>query len=143
MDLGREGFEESGNVSPAGLRSCDVAYLSVKLRISIGSSSNTSGVGCARLSCSSSSFLANTSPSTVSSSSGTTLVLRGSSMSVTCGPCSVLARLRDAFVLGAASSREKDRVVCKSLGRPDMMAIWGRRSGYNECRVPASDLRCY
>jgi hypothetical protein len=99
-------------------------YLSVRLRISMGSSSNESGAAarCGVVD-SSSSFFTKTSPSAASSSSGTMFALRGSSMSDTGGPCSVLARLRDSGLLGAASSRVKEREGCRLLGRAAILVI--------------------
>lgn len=57
------------------------------------------------------------------------LFLSGSNMSVTWGPCSVLALLRDSGLFGAASRREKDREGCKFLGRSVMLAIYVEWSG--------------
>ena len=107
---------------------CDMGgrrYLSVKLRISMGSSSKVSGTLDSSLSSSScsSSFFANTSPSVFSSSSGTMAAFNGSSMSDACGPCSVLARLRESGLLGAESSRVKEREGCRFLGRPVMLLL--------------------
>ena len=100
-------------------------YLSVKLRISIGSSSKVSGTLGSSLSwcSSSSSFFANTSPSGFSSSSGTMAALSGSSMSDAFGPCSVFARLRERGLLGAESRRVKEREGCKFLGRSAMVLL--------------------
>jgi hypothetical protein len=97
-------------------------HLSVKLRISMGSSSNVSTVApCAEAS-SSSSFFTNTSPSGGSSSSSTMFALRGSSMSGTLGPWSVLARLRAMGALGVDSRRVKEREGLRFPGRADMVA---------------------
>jgi hypothetical protein len=88
----------------------------------MGSSSNVSGVlGSGEPTVSSSSGLAKTSPGILSSSSGTMFVLRGSSMSGRCRPCSVLARLRESGLLGAESIRVKDREGWRFLGRCDMV----------------------
>jgi hypothetical protein len=90
----------------------------------MGSSSKESGVASCAVASSSSSCLTNTSLSTVSSSSGTMLALRGSSISETGGPCSVLARLRDSVLLGADSRRVKEREGCRLLGRADISAVF-------------------
>ena len=124
MNFGRERFEKPRRDQPAEwTAACMPTYLSVRLRISMGSSSKTSGCGgSGALSCSV--LLTKTSPSTFSSSSGRTLAFKGSSISGTWGPCKVLARVRDVVLLGAASRRVKDRDGCRSLGRADMVGVW-------------------
>jgi hypothetical protein len=123
VDLCRKGFEEPVTSARHNTRLGILYYLSVKLRISMGSSSNVStAASCAEAS-SSSSFFTNTSLSGASSSSRTMFVLRGSSMSDTWGgPWSVLARFRDMGLFGVESRRVKEREGCRFLGRADMVA---------------------
>jgi hypothetical protein len=124
VDFGCEGVEESVWSQLASVSDYyHGLYLSVRLRISIGSSSNESDAASCGVADSSSSFLTNTSPSAASSSSGTMFALRGSSMFDTGGPCSVLARLRDSGLLGVASSRVKEREGCRLLGRAAILMI--------------------
>jgi hypothetical protein len=44
-------------------------------------------------------------------------------MSDACGPCSVFARLRESGLLGAESSRVKEREGCRFLGRPVILLL--------------------
>jgi len=146
MDLGCKGLEKSVLKSVMMHVVCYISmYLSVKLRISMGSSSNESGAASCGVVDSSSSFFANTSPSAASSSSGSMFALRGSSMSVTRGPCSVLARLRDSGLLGADSSRVKDREGCRFLGRAAILECTD--TGLAACVLSVScawiELGCY
>jgi hypothetical protein len=146
MDLGCERLEESIMLlGPRKSTTLPPTHLSVRLRISMGSSSKVSGAASCDSASPSSSFLTKTSPSAVSSSSTTMFALRGSSISGTCGPCSVLARLRESGLLGAGSSRVNEREGWRLFGRGGVIMAGAsvRLCEGCECRVPALSSWCY
>ncbi len=130
MDFGCERLEESRQIVNRFIlldsTAMPEAYLSVKLRISMGNSSKLCGSFESWLPASASSALSTkTSTGACSSSSGSRLALSGSRTSDALGgPCRVLARLRDRGFLGVDSRRVNEREGWRFLGWSAMTVRW-------------------